>query len=342
MSKVSFVIEDGIKKYRSENYNYNFSLTTGFFQRWGKTYEDDPKVSPFPEIVDFEVGTVCSFGCKFCYKSNTVKGHSTTFEDFKNCFDKFHKVNGLHTTCQIAFGIGDINSVPDLWKMMEYCRENYVIPNITINGDLLTDEIVEKLATLCGAISVSRYDNPDICYDAIARLRKAGCKQLNIHQIVMEESYDNCLQVIDDYIHDERLRNLNAIVFLTLKKKGRGTTHNILADHKYKTLINLCLKNNVPFGMDSCSSHKFSKVAKEVGIYEKVKDVIEPCESTIFSAFIDYDCKFYPCSFSVECFEGIDVTKVNNFVEDVWKNKKTCCERKKLLDNDRNCPYFEI
>ena len=32
-----------IKKLCSENYNYIFNTKNGYFARWGKTYEDDPK-----------------------------------------------------------------------------------------------------------------------------------------------------------------------------------------------------------------------------------------------------------------------------------------------------------
>ena len=46
------------KKFRAENYNYDFRISDGMFARWGKTKEsiDDPEMSPFgPEILDFEI-----------------------------------------------------------------------------------------------------------------------------------------------------------------------------------------------------------------------------------------------------------------------------------------------
>ena len=143
MFEITYVGDE--KHLRSSGYNYNFNMKTGYFERWGKTFEDDPKFAPAPEIVDFEVGCKCSFGCPFCYKNNTPNGGTTSFETFKSCFDKFPK-----SVCQIAFGIGDIDSVPDLWKMMEYCRVNKVIPNITINGDRLTDYYIRLLQDNCG------------------------------------------------------------------------------------------------------------------------------------------------------------------------------------------------
>jgi MoaA/NifB/PqqE/SkfB family radical SAM enzyme len=77
-----------------------------------------------------------------------------SLETFSNILSKFPKV-----TNQIAFGIGgvtDIDRNPDLWKIMEYCRENGVIPNITVNGAGVKNEVAKKLSNICGAIAVSQ------------------------------------------------------------------------------------------------------------------------------------------------------------------------------------------
>jgi len=97
-------VKNGIKVFRSENYNYNFRLSDGFFQRWGKTLDDDPNWSPFsPEIADIEITTSCkgpklSNGknklCGFCYKSNTPNGKYMSFETFKTILDKFSNIVG--------------------------------------------------------------------------------------------------------------------------------------------------------------------------------------------------------------------------------------------------------
>jgi len=146
-----------IKKVRSENYNSNFNYDTGYFARWGKNYEDNPKFSPFgPEILDIEISTIChginGRPCAHCYKSNTGNGINMNFETFKKLFDKLPS-----STTQVAFGIGDIDSNPDMYKIFEYCREHRVAPNVTINGWNLTDEHVKKLSSLCGSVAISLY-----------------------------------------------------------------------------------------------------------------------------------------------------------------------------------------
>ena len=58
---------------------------------------------------------------------------------------------------QIAFGIGSIDANPDMFPIFDYCRANGVVPNVTINGYNLTDEIATRLANTCGAVAVSFY-----------------------------------------------------------------------------------------------------------------------------------------------------------------------------------------
>jgi hypothetical protein len=108
-----FVVIDAprMKSVRSDNYNYDFNKETGFFARWGKNKDDDPKFSPIgPEIWDCEATTSCSgvsprispkeghtksiYGpCKFCYKSNNPKGVNLSFDNFKSMIDRMPHIN---------------------------------------------------------------------------------------------------------------------------------------------------------------------------------------------------------------------------------------------------------
>ena len=111
---------DRVKICRFTNYNYNFDKQTGFFARWGKTKEEDPKYSPVgPEILDLEISEIChginGTPCKFCYKSNTGTGKNMSFETFKTIFCKMPK-----TLTQIAFGIGSITEPVYLRRKIRY------------------------------------------------------------------------------------------------------------------------------------------------------------------------------------------------------------------------------
>lgn len=95
--KATLTIENGIKKFRSKSYNYNFRISDGYFMRWGATVEEDPEHSPFsPEIADIEIsyGDTCSIRCNFCYKGNGTGGDGVnmSLERFKTLFEKFPKM----------------------------------------------------------------------------------------------------------------------------------------------------------------------------------------------------------------------------------------------------------
>ena len=349
--------KDGVQKAcMSPVYNYVFNRETGFFARWGKTKEDDPEFAPFgPEILDLEVSEIChgidGTPCKFCYKSNNGNGRNMSFETFKTIIDKFPKVRKIHVLTQIAFGIGDLHSNPDLFKMFEYSREIGIIPNLTINGWDLTDESARKLSNLCGAIAVSRYNPPDVCYDAVKKLTDLGMKQTNIHQLVSEETFDDCIQVILDAANDPRLAKLNAIVFLFLKPKGRGQGFTKISSmEKYKQIIDLAFQKNINVGFDSCSASSFLRTIKDRPDYKKLEMMVDACESTLFSSYINVEGRFFYCSFTEgePGWKGIDVLKSDNFLKDVWYGEETKKFRENLLKSRcketgcRKCPIFDL
>jgi MoaA/NifB/PqqE/SkfB family radical SAM enzyme len=329
-----------IRIYKSKDYNWLFDTITGKFNRWGKTYEDDPQFSPIgPEILDIEVSTICHQGCKFCYKNNTSIGKNMSYETFKTILDK---IKGNLT--QVAFGIGDLHSNPDLLSMMVYCRINNIVPNITINGlniDLEWDhQTATQLAEVCGAVSVSNY-NKDTCYNAVKMLTDAGLKQVNIHQLLSEETLGKCWALLVDIKHDKRLENLNATVFLSLKQRGRGINHHPVKKAVFDDLVSMLLRNKIRFGMDSCGANKLLSYIKDKPEYNDLIQYIEPCESTLFSSYISVDSRFYPCSFAEEG-EGLDVVNCKDFIKDIWNHPTTIEWRNRLLSCNRNCPIYRI
>lgn len=246
------------------------------------------------------------------------------------------------TTLQIAFGADSAATAnPDLFKMMEYCRSNGVVPNITVAD--ITEETAIKLATVCGAVAVSHYQT-DTCKRSIALLYKHGLKQINIHQMVSEENLDKCYDIIDAA---KDIPGLNAIVMLSLKQKGRGKGFTPLPYHLFKDMIDYSLEKEISFGFDSCTAHKFLRYVNESGNPELMKQAIfvEPCESMLFSTYVDVDAMAFPCSFSPNTpgwETGIDLTKCNNYMEDVWNHERMQIWRNGLIGNERKCPLYNI
>lgn len=343
----SIKIKDDHKLLTSEHYNYIFNYKTGFFARWGKTKEIDPDFSPFgPEIADIEITTKCDGingkVCKFCYKANTPEGINMSFETFKSIFDKLP-----NTLTQIAFGADShATSNPDLWKMMEYCISNGVIPNITVAD--IDDSTADNLSKYCGAVAVSAYFDQgiDACYNSVKKLTDRGMKQVNIHCFVSEQTYDNTITLIEDIKRDERLSNLNAVVFLSLKKKGRGVNYSCLSNEKFKVLVDNCFKNYINFGFDSCSCNKFVESVKDKETFKQMEICAEPCESFgMFSMYISADGIYYPCSFCEgigDFKDGIDMVNVNDFLKEVWYHPLINKYRDIMIKSGRMCPIYNI
>ena len=328
----NFILVDGKnqKVLKSSDYNFVFNKETGFFARWGKTKEDDPTYSPVgPESADIEISTICKgvagVGvCKFCYKSNTSKGENMSLDTFKKLFSKLPK----HLT-QIAFGIGDIDSNPDMWAIFDYAKENGVIPNVTVNGEGITDEIADRLASTCGAVAVSLYDK-DKTYDTIKKLVDRGMTQVNIHYMISNETFDAAKDLLNDRITDERLAKLNAIVFLSLKQKGRAIKNYFtsLSQERFTELVKFALGHKIGIGFDSCSAPKFLNSVKDDENYKMYETFSEPCEATLFSSYFNVEGKFFPCSFiegTPGWEDGIDIIndEKSEFIKDLWYNENT-------------------
>ena len=298
----------------SPNYNLVFDMETGNMMRWGKTPDDDPTMCPWgPEIADVEISTVCNgIGrsmetrqpCSWCYKSNTGTGENMSLETFKNVFAH---LNAANTLTQIAFGIGDIDSNPDLWDIMAYCRKNNVIPNITVNGMGIDSYVAAKLASTCGAVAVSHYGpaHENNCFNTVESLAEAGLKQVNIHKLLSKQTISGCYDLIDkvrtakDSKHgpfalDRRLAGLKAIVFLLLKPKGdRNSLDSIVSMEDYQKLMDYAQASGVAVGMDSCSAPMALKT-----LPASVIPSVEPCESTLFSIYVNTQGEMFPCSFT--------------------------------------------
>lgn len=331
-----------IKIVRTPEYNTTFDTRTGHFERWGLSFVDDPTYSPIgPELADIEISTICNNNCPHCYKSNNDVGQNMSIETFRKVLKNLPK-----SITQIAFGIGSINSNPDMFKIFEECRLHDIVPNVTISSDdFITFDHAKEIYNLCGAIAISNY-NKNRCYEKINYFtHELKMKQVNIHQLLSEETFDQCLEVAKDSITDPRLSNLNAIVFLSLKRKGRGKDYNRVTDEHFKELVKYCLDNNVRFGFDSCTANKFLKCIKELGdqeLYNKLNILVEPCESGLFSIYVNVEGKVFPCSFVEPMGIFGNLLEVDDFLQDVWYGENMKQWRKRLIKDCRECPLYVV
>ena len=339
------------KTFHSNDFNYFFNRKTGWTATWGKTKDDNPDIAPFPMILDMEITTKCygigtRFGrnkdsklnsnpCSFCYKSNINVGKHMPFEIAKTIIDKLPK-----ELTQIAFGVdASLVGNPDWEKIFHYAREKDFIPNVTVAD--IDDKTAKKLANVVGATAVSYYGNKDICYDSIDALAKAGLKYINIHCMISKETVKNAYDLIEDIGNDERLSKLYAIVFLSLKRKGRGDKFHCLTQEEFTRLVNACNEKGINYGFDSCSGQKFLNSIKGTD-KENLRMYCDKCESGRMSYYINVDGFGFPCSFSEGIWKPVDILHCNDFIEDVWNNPITQNFREMSLSNNCNCICYNV
>jgi hypothetical protein len=335
------MIVDGVKKFRSKNYNFNFNLNTGYFERWGETEGVDPLFSPWGvEIIDLELSSgQCRGNCPFCYKGNTpnLPIEYMNFETYIKLFDKIN----VPTLTQIAFGITDIDANPDFWDIIKYTRDHEIVPNYTTNGIRVTNEVAVLTHKYCGAVAVSVYEhNKETAYDAIKMYVDAGMTQVNIHFMLSRETLSFAYDVITNMEEDSRLKGVNAIVFLQYKDKNPDAHFHSPSFKDFKLLIDHCLYENIKFGFDSCSSSMFMKAVADRDDADKLIQYVDNCESTLFSFYIDVHGHGYPCSFlqsaNLEWATGINILEATNFSE-VWNSPRVDIYRQRLLSSSLGC-----
>lgn len=344
-----YVVETNVVKcYKSPDYNYLFNKVTGYFVRWGTSENHDPIFAPAPEIADIEISVNgCPNRCKFCYKGNTPEAPTNmSFETHKKILDLFPK-----NLTQVAYGITGTQTNPDLIKILEYTRNKGIIPNFTLTGIDLTDEMAEKTAKLVGAVAVSvQRENKDVCYNTVQKYNSLGLKQVNIHILMSEQTEDFIYEVLKDIKTDSRLAGLNALVFLGVKPKGRAKGQfNSITQDNFNKIINHCFDNGISFGCDSCSAPKCSTavdVSSKFNSKEKesIQQNIEPCESDLFSCYINVKGEFWHCSFAENepNVQTLNMLEAEDFVRDIWYSAPVENFRQRLLINNRQCPIHNI
>lgn len=336
------------KAFLSDNANYIFDLQTGDMMTWGSRPSEDAERFPAPNILDLEISTICNKKCQFCYKSNNPNGELMSFETFKKIIDVIPK-----SITQVAIGADySMTSNPDIENMFSYLRKNNIVPNITVG--YLDDAHADIVSKYCGACAVSVYEPKDACYDTVERLTERGMKQVNLHFMLAEETYDKCLEVLDDIKNDPRLEGVRALVILSLKKKGRGIGYHPVSQEQFSTIVKKAGEIGISLGFDSCSSLKAYRA-----LDPEVRRYIIPCEASTESSYIDVHGNYYPCSFmegfkddKLDWSKGINVLEcksTDEFIEKVWNNPKTLLFRDILMstckdncENCKHCPAYEV
>ena len=327
-----------------ETHNMTFEQFKDIFHKVAKTKVEVRTLDGESKIAEYN----SSFGCfKTATTKKEIENYVIDLYNKKLNLDvKSVKVYNSGLLQQIAFGICDIGTNTDFFKMLAYCREFDVIPNYTCHALDMNEEYAKLTAKYCGAVAISVY-NKEKSYNAVKMLADTGMKQINFHVIAHDKSYNKIFSILDDLTTDERIKGkVKAVVLLKYKPKGNGVgKFKHLSDEQYREIINYATERNVGIGFDSCSAHAYLRVIKDDKDYDKKAMCAEPCESACFSSYINHKGEFFACSFCENegmWKEGIPVLEAPDFEESVWNNYQTIRFRKMLLNNERKCPMFRL
>lgn len=351
------------KHFRSELYNYAFDLRSGHFRRWGKGGTGNPPWSMYgPEVLNVEIssGAGCSMTCAACYKKNNKGGNipkNMSLETFKAIFDTLPCVvgknsgNKIYFVTQINFEITSINSHPQMWDIFDYCRENGVIPNVTINGaDVLDKMTMMRLVDTCGIINVTvGLTNFTNACNQIQAMTKYGAGRVNIHYLLSNQSLDFLYDTLLPFVKEgPQLVGIHEIVFLGLKPIGRGQNFDVCPSGEYIRLLNYCVKKNIRFSNDTCSATFFEAAIDFLQLTPLQKQTLKKkqnrCEAGLYAGYIDVSGRYWFCSFGEGLDEAggyVDVSKVQDFHKEVWMAEPIKKWRSKVIHNGRECSLFD-
>jgi len=327
-----------IKVVKTDKYMIMFDMKTGREILTGIGNNPDPFVLEYPSLIDCGIMGRCENNCKICYQGNNHYDSNMSLENFKMIIDQ-----SKSQTFQIAIGgFGDPNQHENFKEILEYCRQNNIIPNYTSSGNKLTDEQVE-ISKLCGAVAVSDYNQP-FTYQALNKFLNADIKT-NIHFVLTTETFSRAIDVLDGkdvWNNQFDISKLNAVIFLLFKPKGKGKTRPDLipSDEQIKLFIKKIREPKVSFklGMDSCLVNKLAtldNLTKDEEIF------LDTCEASRASMYITPDLKAVPCSFADYNTNGVQITKENT-IKEIWANSEPFNRCRGLLNECKTkCPYMD-
>lgn len=327
LGNMNYKFYDGAKAKAifSPYYNYTFDKTNGHFARWGQTLEQDPLFAPFgPELLDISLTSRCNKHCTYCYQNSGLEGKDMSLPLFRHLLSIIPQ-----TVTQIAFGGGTCELHPDFSLILRETRAKGIIPNYTTNGIAITEELAKTTAENCGAVAISYHGDWFDVLRAAERFERKGLKP-NVHFILSKNTVGEALKTL------QKEWPFKAIVFLLHKPQGRSDPNNNLKDlGALKEFLAEVPKSKTGIGFDSCSAPLLFKYMPDLA--PEVLQLIEPCESSLFSYYIDIDGKGLPCSFCKGRATPISVAETTNFVQDVWYSQETIDFRMRVTQSSWSC-----
>ncbi len=307
------------------NYNFYGDTETGLTMRWGRSPQDNPAYAPWPELADISISNHCSKECGFCYRDSKKNGSFMEVKQYEyllSCLQNERWGNVF----QVALGGGEPLEHPDFKEIIQKTRDKGVIANFTTNGEYLDQKMIRFLENKIGALAISAGEIQELETRKIKLLAEAGIKT-NLHFILDKESIDEAIKILHGK-YNKLLENINGVVFLTYKPRGRATPDRCLAvDETFREFTALINENQCTarIGFDACF---VPVLMKDTGVNV---DYIDSCECGFFSVYIDENLNVKPCSFADNDDYSYNLREYA--MQDIWEKKYA--EYRKRISNQK-------
>lgn len=325
------------------DYHFVADARTGVTMRWGKTINDNPTFAPVPELADISISNHCTKGCDFCYRNSGNNQEWMPVKDYCQVLESMnHPQYG--NVFQVALGGGEPLEHPEFLPIIEETVKRGIVPNFTTNGLNLTESICGKIQGKVGAVALSTISVEDIDQQKLKMLQQYSV-ETNIHYVLSSENIDEAIEIARGK-YNQHLDCVNAIIFLTYKPAGRGTSKDVVKKsaelERFVSVIGEKGINRPRIGFDAC----FVPMLLSQSVVPS--SLVDCCEGGFFSVYVDHKKNVSPCSFS----GGKDNYSLDDYdFYDIWTNKfelfrsrqKNLCKNKACLSHSECrgcCPYY--
>jgi radical SAM protein with 4Fe4S-binding SPASM domain len=157
---------------------------------------DTQSLPPAPESVHLQINNVCNLRCPSCYVGLSEDDDgSLPLEIILSLIDEWAEMGVF----QLALGGGEPLMSPKFVPVVRHARKRGVVPNVTTNGWLITEELLEETAGSLGELRMSLNDavglNKALIVEKAALLR-ARCVRFGFNLIVTRQNLDRLSELL--------------------------------------------------------------------------------------------------------------------------------------------------
>jgi sulfatase maturation enzyme AslB (radical SAM superfamily) len=232
---------------REESANYSSVFINGKTLRFCIDQSKPITELKFPEFYDVSCGNKCETGkCCYCYASGNPKGthYNNVVEKIKTYFGKMSLNERPY---QVAIG-GQQEPIehPEFENVLKAFCELDIVPNITTNGVLVDQSIVDIIKKYCGGVAVTLHPHLEEHWRRAINMFVQNNIRTNIHIIVSNNETIEALKRIYAELNDK----IEYYVLLPYKPVGYAKNKPIAIDYdKLEEFLDLNFNNaNIALG----------------------------------------------------------------------------------------------